>query len=135
MGLRRVVVWLQVHCRRAGRWGLLLPCLVVLLLRSTASPHEGGQEGAGGVGAGGGQERDGASYKFRDFHADEWNSSQRMALGEDTGEYFRSAGSAKCYVLGTDWGRTGPQGGCVCVGGYYGPHCGIPGMCSNVTTY
>ena len=134
MGVRRVVVGLQVQCRRAGRWGLLLPCLVLLLLRNTASPDEGGEEGVGGVGAGG-EERDAASYKFQNFHADEWNSSQRMVLGEDSREYFRSVGSVKCYVLGTDWDSTGPQGGCICVAGYHGPHCGIPGRCSRVKTY
>ena len=66
----------------------------------------------------------GEEFKFKNFKADQWNSSQKVILGEDTKPHFQEVGDHQCYILGTDFQRSSK--GCVCLSGFFGPHCGVP---------
>ena len=63
-------------------------------------------------------------FKFKNFKADEWNSSKRMILGEDTKQHFQDVDGHQCYVGGTDFENSSKN--CVCLSGFFGPHCGVP---------
>ena len=63
-------------------------------------------------------------FKFKNFKADQWNSSQRVLLGDDNQQHFQDVSGRQCYIRGTDFENSSKN--CVCLSGFFGPHCGVP---------
>ena len=63
-------------------------------------------------------------FKFKNFKPDQWNSSQRVILGEDTEQHFQDVAGHQCFIRGTDFEKSSKN--CVCIFGFFGPHCGVP---------
>ena len=132
----RVFWWLRWQARRFASFkhALAFPlCLLLMIMIITSS----GGDGRGGAGLvmplftfnimdGHQTETEGVSevFKFKKFKADEWNSSQRVLLGDDTKQYFQDVGGHQCYIRGTDFENSSKN--CVCLFDFFGPHCGVP---------
>ena len=131
----RVFWWLRSLARRfaSNKHVLAIPICMLLMIMLT-TPRRG--EGTGGTGLGiplltfnikaGRSRQEGVSelFKFKNFKPDLWNSSQRVALGDDTEQHFQDVSGHQCYIGGTDLEKSSKN--CVCLSGFFGPHCGVP---------
>ena len=107
-------------------------CLLLMIMVIT--PRQGDRNGGTGLGIplltsyiknGHSKEEDVSEvFKFKNFKADEWNSSQRVILGDDTQQHFQDVDGHQCYIGGTDFENSSKN--CVCLPGFFGPHCGVP---------
>ena len=134
----RVFWWVRSQLRsQARRFAslkhvLALPfCLLFMIM--VIAPYKGNGVGEPGVGTTllaydnknwQNREQKKEDYKFKNFNVDQWNTSQRVMLVEDTSEHFREVSGHQCYVRGTDFEKSSKN--CVCVSGFFGPHCGVP---------
>ena len=134
----RVFWWVRSQLRsQARRFAsfkhvLALPlCLLFMIM--VIAPYKGNGIGEPGVGTPllahdnknwQRTEQKNEGYKFKSFNVDQWNTSQRVTLVEDTSEHFREVSGHQCYVRGTDFEKSSKN--CVCVSGFFGPHCGVP---------
>ena len=130
----RVFWWLRWQARRFASFkhALAFPlCLLFMIMIITSR----GGDGRGGAGLVmplftfnimDGHQAEGVTevFKFKNFKADEWNSSQRVLLGDDTKQYFQDVGGHQCYIRGTDFENSSKN--CVCLFDFFGPHCGVP---------
>ena len=111
---------------------LAFPLCILLMIMVTTPRRGDGTEGPGlGIplltfNTKDGQRKEGVSevFKFKNFKADQWNSSQRMTLGDDTKQHFQDVSGHQCYIGGTDFEHSSKN--CVCLSGFFGPHCGVP---------
>ena len=130
----RVFWWLRSLARRFALYKhvLALP-LCMLLMITLITPRRG--DGTVGTGFGiplltfnvkdaQGKEDASEVFKFKNFKADQWNSSQRVILGDDTKQHFQDVAAHQCYIRGTDFENSSKN--CVCLSGFFGPHCGVP---------
>ena len=130
----RVFWWLRSQVRRFAsiKHVLAFPfCLLLMIMVIT--PRQGDRTVGTGMGIplltsntknGHNEEDVSEVFKFKNFKADEWNSSKRMILGEDTKQHFQDVDGHQCYIGGTDFENSSKN--CVCLSGFFGPHCGVP---------
>ena len=128
----RVFWWFRSLTRRfASNKQVLAFPLCMLLMMMLITPRRGdGTEGTGLAiplltfnnkdGIGHRQE----VFKFKNFKPDQWNSSQRVILGEDTKQHFQDVAGHQCFIRGTDFEKSSKN--CICISGFFGPHCGVP---------